>query len=74
MSLNILLLNGYAAFVLPAFMFTLVSFLILYIKTRKELNKQENIYLKEYKQPSTVKIRSIANKEIIKQVLSGNSI
>ena len=74
MSLNILLLNCYAAFVLPAFMFTLVSFLILYIKTRKELNKQENIYLKEYKQLNTIKIKSVKNKGIIEQALSGNSI
>jgi len=72
MHIDILFFNGYAAFIWPAFMFTLVSFLILYIKTRKELNKQENIYLKEYKQPCTIKIRSIANKEIIEQVLSGN--
>ena len=74
MSLNILFFDGYAAFVLPAFMFTLVSFLIFYIKTKKELNKQENIYLKEYKQLNTIKIKSVKNKGIIEQALSGNSI
>ena len=74
MHLDILFFNGYAAFIWPAFMFTLVSFLILYIKTRKELNKQENIYLKEYKQLNTIKIKSVKNKGIIEQALSGNSI
>ena len=74
MSLNILFFGGYAAFVLPAFMFTLASFLIFYIKTKKELNKQENIYLREYKEPSAIKIRPVKNKEIIEQALSGNSI
>ena len=74
MSIDILFFNGYAEFVWPAFMFTLVSFLILYIKTRKELNKQENIYLKEYKQLNTIKIKSVKNKRIIEQALSGNSI
>ena len=38
---------------------------IFYIKTKKELNKQENIYLKEYKEQNTIKIRSVKNKEII---------
>ena len=74
MSLNILFFGGYAEFVLPAFMFTLVSFLIFYIKTKKELNKQVNIYLREYKEPSAIKIRPVKNKEIIEQALSGNSI
>ena len=74
MSIDILFFNGYAEFVWPAFMFTLVSFLILYIKTKKELNKQENIYLKEYKQLNAIKIRSVKDKEIIEQVLAGNSI
>jgi len=74
MSLNILFFDGYAAFVVPAFIFTLVSFLIFYIKTKRELNKQENIYLREFKEPSTIKIRSVKNKEIIEQALSGNSI
>ena len=74
MSLNILFFGVYAEFVLPAFMFTLISFLIFYIKTKKELNKQENIYLKEYKEQNTIKIRSVKNEEIIEQALSGNSI
>jgi heme exporter protein D len=74
MSIDLIFFNEYAVFVWPAFMFTFLSFLILYIKTRKELNKQESIYLKEYKQVSTVNIRPVKQKEIIEQVLSGNSI
>ena len=74
MSIDMIFFNGYAEFVWPAFMFTFLSFSILYIKTKKELNKQENIYLKEYKHVSTIKIKSVKEKEIIEQALSGNSI
>ena len=74
MFINILFFDGYAAFILPAFIFTFASFLTLYVITKKELNKQENIYLKEYKQLNTIKIKSVKNKEIIEQALSGNSI
>ena len=74
MSLDILFFNGYGIFVLPAFLFTLVSFLILYITTSKELKKQEDIYSKEYKQLSEIEISPVKDKEITEQAFSGNSI
>lgn len=74
MFINILFFDGYAAFILPAFIFTFASFLTLYVITKKELNKQENIYLREFKQPITIKIDSVKDKEIIEQSLSANSI
>ena len=48
--------------------------LYLYLKTKKELQKQEKLFLKEFKQPQTAKILVNSQKENTKQVLSGNSV
>ena len=39
MNLEFLNFNGYGQFILPAFIFTIASCLILYVKTKKELKK-----------------------------------
>lgn len=41
MNLEILILGGYGQFVWPAFIFTFVSCFSLYVKTKKEFQKQE---------------------------------
>ena len=74
MSLNLFILGGYGQFVWPAFIFTFVIFFYLYLKTKKELQKQEKLFLKEFKQPQTAKILVNSQKENTKQVLSGNSV
>ena len=70
MDLEFFILGGYGQFVWSAFIFTFVSCLILYIKTKKELQKQEKMFLKEFKQIQTVKIENTKEKE----VLSGSPI
>ena len=70
MNLEFLILGGYGQFVWPAFIFTFVSCYVLYIKTKKELQKQEKIFLKEFKQIQTVKIKNTKEKE----ALSGSPI
>ena len=45
MNLELLILGGYGQFVWPAFIFTFVSCFILFVKTRKEFQKQEEIFL-----------------------------
>ena len=74
MNLNLFILGGYGQFVWPAFIFTFVIFFYLYSKTKKELQKQEKLFLKEFKQPQTAKILVNSQKENTKQVLSGNSV
>ena len=74
MNLEFFVLGGYGQFVWPAFMFTFLSCLILYLKTIKELQKQEKIFLKEYKQLYKVKIKSVGRRKITKQALSGSLI
>ena len=74
MNLNLFILGGYGQFVWPAFIFTFVIFFYLYSKTKKELQKQEKLFLKEFKQSQTAKIVVNSQKENTKQVLSGNSV
>ena len=59
MDLEIFILGGYGQFVWPAFIFTFVSCFILYKKTKKELLKQEKLFLREYEQLSPVKIKTV---------------
>ena len=68
------ILNGYGQFVWPAFIFTFVSCFSLYLKTKKEFQKQEKIYLKEFEQSQTIKIETDKRKETKKQALSGSPI
>ena len=74
MNLNLFILGGYGQFVWPAFIFTFVICFYLYIKTKKELQKQEKLFLKEFKQLQTAKIVVNSQKENTKKVLSGNSV
>ena len=70
MNLEFLILGGYGQFVWPAFIFTFVSCFSLYVKTKKEFQKQERIFLKEFKQMQTEKIETVKEKE----ALSGSPI
>ena len=70
MNLELLILGGYGQFVWPAFIFTFVSCFSLYIKTKKEFQKQEKIFLKEFKHMQTEKIETVKEKE----ALSGSPI
>jgi len=70
MNLELLILGGYGQFVWPAFIFTFVSCFSLYVKTKKEFQKQEKIFLKEIKLTQTEKIENVKEKE----ALSGSPI
>ena len=70
MNLELFILGGYGYFVWPAFIFTFVSCFALYLKTYKEFQKQEKMFLKEFKQMQTRKNESVEKKE----ALSGSPI
>ncbi len=70
MNMELFILDGYGQFVWPAFIFAIASCFFLYLKTKKEFQKQEKIYLKEFKQLQTKKIEVDKKKE----VLSGSLI
>ena len=73
MDIELLVLNGYGQFVWSAFIFTFVSCFLLYLKTKKELKKQEKMFLIEFKQTPVAKIEDAKQKELSKEVLSGCS-
>ena len=72
--MNFFILDGYGQFVWPAFIFTFVSFFYLYLKTKRELQKQEKLFLNEFNQVQTIKIEVDKRKETRKKILSGSSI
>ena len=72
--MNFFILDGYGQFVWPAFIFTFVSCFYLYLKTKRELQKQEELFLNEFKQVQTIKIEVDKKKETRKKILSGSSI
>ena len=70
MNLELLILGGYGQFVWPAFIFTFVSCFSLYVKTKKEFQKQEKMFLKEFNQIQNEKMETAKKKE----TLSGSPI
>ena len=72
MNIELLVLGGYGQFVWPAFIFTFVSCFLLYIKTKKELKRQEKMFLIEFKQIPIAKIEVAKQKELLKEVLSSS--
>ena len=74
MNLSLFILGGYGQFVWPAFIFTLVICFYLNSKTKKELQTQEKLFLKEFRQSQTAEIVVNSQKENTKKVLSGNSV
>ena len=74
MSLELIVLGGYGQFVWPAFIFSFVSCLYLYLKTKKELKEQEKIFLDEFKQFRGIIVEALPKKEYTKKALSGNLV
>ena len=72
MNMELLILDGYGQFVWPAFIFTFVSCFLLYIKTKKELKRQEKMFLIEFKQMPITKIEVAKQKKLLKEVLSSS--
>lgn len=74
MNSEFFILGGYGVFVWPAFIFTFLSCLTLYLRTKNQLQIQEKIFLNEYKQPRIINIQKIKEKKITKESLSGSLI
>ena len=74
MDMEILVLGGYGQFIWPAFIFTFVSCFLLYLKTKKELKKQEKMFLIEFKQIPVRKTEVTQQKKLSKEILSSSPI
>ena len=71
---ELFILGGYGQYVWPAFIFTFALCLSLYIKTKQQLQKQEEIFLNEFKQFQNIKIEVAKRKENTKEALSDSLI
>tara|TARA_B100000963_G_scaffold360353_1_gene390873 strand:- start:2620 stop:2853 length:234 start_codon:yes stop_codon:yes gene_type:complete len=62
MNINLFIMNGYGLYVWSAFIFTLVNFLILYLVTSKQFEKEHAKYAKKYKSLNSEQV-TLANKQ-----------
>ena len=72
MNMEFFILGGYGNFVWSAFIFTFVTCFLLYLKTKKELKKQEKKFLIEFKQIPVSEIEITEQKELSEKILSGS--
>ena len=72
MLMELLTMNGYGQFVWPAFIFTFVSCLYLYLKIRIEFKQQEKIYLLKFKKVEVRKIQFDKRKKSREEALPIN--
>jgi len=74
MDFEFLTLGGYGQFVWPSFIFTILACLFLYLKTKKEMQKQEKIFFSTHFKTYVAKIEFAEEKKTAKKVLSSSSI
>ena len=67
--MELLAMNGYGQFVWPAFIFTFVSCLSLYLKIRIEFKKLEKNYSLEFKETQAIKVQFDKEKKSKKEAL-----
>ena len=72
MLMELFTMNGYGQFVWPAFIFTFVSCLYLYLKIRIEFKQQEKIYLLKFKKAEVRKIQFDKRKKSREEALPIN--
>ena len=71
MSLDNFNLGGYGQFVWPAFFITFLFFFVLYLKTKKEFNKQEKIFYDRFTQTEDL---NLSKEKISKETISASVI
>ena len=72
MIIELLTMNGYGQFVWPAFTFSFLSCLFLYLKIRIEFKKQEKIYLLEFRSMEAKKNQNDKRKKPTEEALPIN--
>ena len=73
MNIEFSVLGDYGYFVWPAFIFTLLTCFLYYMKTRKELKKQEKVFISEFKYSNVTKTNAFKEQKVAKEVLPANS-
>ena len=68
------ILGGYGYFVWPSFIFMLVTCFLYYMKTRRELKKQEKIFISEFKYSNDTRTNTFKEKKVEKEIFSASSL
>jgi len=63
-------MNGYEAYVLSAFGFTLFSFLILYVITKVQFIKEQNKFVSKFGSLNSEKVKYAQSQRINKEILA----
>ena len=72
MESNLLILGGYGQFVWPAFIFIFATCLTFYLKTSKQLQKQEKMYFAIYKDLRIEKTKALKENKGTQEAFSTN--
>ena len=67
---EIILMNGYGAYVWSAFLFTLVSFVTLYFVTKLQLSKEQKRFVAKFGSLNEEKAKVAKSQNINKEILS----
>ena len=73
MNLEILLMNGYGAYVWSSFIFTFVVCLYFYLKTKKTLKKLEKNFIKETETLSKIEFENLKKQKVVREILVSHS-
>ena len=71
---EIVSMNGYGVYVWSAFMFTLVSFLVLYTVIKLQLIKEEQRFKSKFINLTAEEIKSAKEQETYREILAHTSI
>ena len=67
------LMNGYGLYVWSAFAFTLLSFLFLYVVTKKQFNREKNKFIAKFGTLNSERAAFAKSQSINKEILSNSS-
>jgi len=70
---EIILMNGYGAYVWSAFSFTLISFVTLYFATKLQLSKEQKRFVAKFGSLNAEKAKVARSQNINREILSSTS-
>ena len=70
---EIILMNGYGAYVWSAFSFTLISFVALYFVTKLQLSKERKKFVAKFGSLTVEKAKIARSQNINREILSNTS-
>ena len=71
---EIISMNGYGTYVWSAFIFTLVSFAVLYLAIKLQLVKEQSKFAHKFVNLNSQKIKAAKNQKTYKEILVNSSI